>query len=135
MNDTKLYVPTVTLLEKDNQELSKLLSKGFERSVYWTEYKTKKENKKTRNEYRNFLESNIVRVNRLFVLIYSNQNDSAKRFNAKICCLPKGIIKNYNIIVNGKNFYDQPIDSDIKRYKEIRKVTTGQDKILQQDVH
>ena len=35
-------------------------------------------------------------------------------------------IKNYNIIINGKNFYDQIIDSDIKRYEEIRKLTTGQ---------
>ena len=40
--------------------------------------------------------------------------------------LPKGIIKNYNVIINGENFYDQPIDSDIKRYEEIRKVVTGQ---------
>ena len=35
-------------------------------------------------------------------------------------------MKNYNVIINGTNFYDQPIDSDIKRYKEIRKVATGQ---------
>ena len=34
--------------------------------------------------------------------------------------LPKGIINNYNVIVNGKNFYDQQIDSDIKLYEEIR---------------
>ena len=27
---------------------------------------------------------------------------------------------------NGKKFYDQPIDSDIKRYEEIRKLTRGQ---------
>ena len=40
--------------------------------------------------------------------------------------LPKGIIKNYNIIINGKNFYDQAIDSDIKRYEQITKLTTGQ---------
>ena len=33
---------------------------------------------------------------------------------------------NYNAIINKKNFYDQPIDSDIKQYKEIRKLTTGQ---------
>ena len=33
---------------------------------------------------------------------------------------------NYNIIINGKNFYDQPIDSDIKLYEEIRKLSTGQ---------
>ena len=28
--------------------------------------------------------------------------------------LPKGIIKDYNVIINGKNFYDQVIDSDIR---------------------
>ena len=34
IKDTKLYVSVVTLSARDNQKLSKLLSKGFERSVY-----------------------------------------------------------------------------------------------------
>ena len=38
----------------------------------------------------------------------------------------KVITKNYNVIISRKNIKDQPIDSDIKRYKEIRKLTTGQ---------
>ena len=38
IKDTKLYAPVVTLPSKDNQKLSKLLSKGFERSIYWNEY-------------------------------------------------------------------------------------------------
>ena len=41
ITDTKLYVPVVNFLARDNQKLSKLLSKGFKRSVYWNEYKTK----------------------------------------------------------------------------------------------
>ena len=49
-----------------------------------------------------------------------------KDLHLKRCYLPKGIIKNYNMIINGKDFYDQAIDSDIKRYEEIRKLTTGQ---------
>ena len=48
-----------------------------------------------------------------------------KIFKAKRYYLQKGIIDNYNFIINGKNFYDQPIDSDIKRYQEIRKLATG----------
>ena len=36
-----LYVPAMNLSTKDNQKLSKLLRKGFERSVYWNEYKKK----------------------------------------------------------------------------------------------
>ena len=44
IKDTKLFVPVVILSATDNQKLSKLLSKGFERSVYWNEFKTKSEN-------------------------------------------------------------------------------------------
>ena len=43
IEDAKLYVPIFTLLAKDNQKLSIILSKGFERSVYWDEYETKSE--------------------------------------------------------------------------------------------
>ena len=38
ITDTKFYVPVVTLNIEDNAELSKLLSKGFKRSVYWNKY-------------------------------------------------------------------------------------------------
>ena len=90
----------VTLSARYNQKLSKILSKGFERSIYWNEYKTKSENKNITNEFRYFLESNFVGVNTLFVLVYSNQDDNAK---IRKYYLPKGIMKNYNVIINGKN--------------------------------
>ena len=124
--DTKLHVPVVTLSVKDKQKLSNRLRKGFERSVYWNEYKTKSDNSNATNQFRFFLESNFVGVNRLFVLVHSNEEAASKRFNAKRYYLPKAVIANYNVIINGKNFYDQAIDSDIKRYEEIRKLTTGQ---------
>ena len=116
----------VTLSARDNPKLSKLLSKGFERSVYWNEYKTKGEKKNTTNKFRYFLESNFVGVSRLIVLVYPNQNDESNRFFAQKYYLSKGIIKNYNVIINWKIVYDQAIDSDIKRYEEIRKLETGQ---------
>ena len=94
ITDTKLYVPVITLAAKENQKLSKLLIKGLEKSVYLNEYETKSENKNTTNEYRYFLESNFVGVNRLFILIYTNENDDAKRFKARRYYLPKGVIKN-----------------------------------------
>ena len=56
IKDTNLYVPVVTLSARDNKKLSKLLSKGFERSVYGNEYKVKTESKNTTNEFRYFLE-------------------------------------------------------------------------------
>ena len=62
----------------------------------------------------------------MFVLVHTNEDANSKRFKAKIYYLPKGIIKNYNVIIKGKIFCDQPIDFDIKRYEEIKKLTTGQ---------
>ena len=85
-----------------------LLEKEFKRSVYWNEYKTKSENKNTTNQYTYFLESIFVGVNRLFVLVYTNQDGNAKRFDGRKYYLPKCIVKNYNIIINGKNFYGWP---------------------------
>ena len=114
IKDTKLYVAVVTLSGRYNQKLSKLLCKGFERAVYLNEYKTKSENKNTTNACRYFLESNLIGCNRLFVLVYLNRNSDSKRSETKNYYLPKGKIKNHNVIINGKNFYDQPIDSDIK---------------------
>ena len=92
IKDTKLYVLVVTLSARDNQKLSKLISKGSERSVYCNKYKTKSENKNTTNEFKYFLESIFFGVSRLFVLVYTNEDANSKRFKAKIYYLPKGII-------------------------------------------
>ena len=55
IKETKLNLPVVTLSARDNQKLSKFLSKSFERSVYWNEYKTKSENKNTAKEYQQII--------------------------------------------------------------------------------
>ena len=60
------------------------------------------------------------------IFIYLNEENIAKRYRVQIYYLPRSIIKDYNVTINGKKFYDQPIDCDIKRYKEIRKLITGQ---------
>ena len=62
----------------------------------------------------------------MYALVNSNQDGDSKIFKAQIYYLTKYVIKNYNVIINRKNFYYQPIDSDIKRYQEIRKLITGQ---------
>ena len=78
IKDIKLYVSVITLSAKDSQKLSKLLNKGFEISVYWNEYKTKSDNKNTTSEYRYFHISNFsgLCLDRFFVLVYSNQEET-----------------------------------------------------------
>ena len=105
IKDTKLYVPVANWLARDNEKLSKLLSKRSEISVYWNEHKTKRDDKNTTNRFRHFLEFSFVGVNRLSTLIYPNQHKNSKRSETRKYYLPKGIIKNFNVIVNGKKTF------------------------------
>ena len=71
------------------------------------------------------LDSSYQGVKRLFVLAYDNASgitaDSHKRY-----FLPRIEIKNYNIEIDGRNFYDQPINDLIKQYDEVTKISTRQ---------
>ena len=68
MKDKKFYFPTVTLSTKENRKISKLLSKGFERSLYWNEFKTKSKNKNTTYNYKYFIESNFLGVKTFWLI-------------------------------------------------------------------
>ena len=39
--------------------------------------------------------------------------------------LPRVDIPNYNVLIDSRNFYDQPINDQIKKYAEIRKIEIG----------
>ena len=74
------------------------------------------------------LDSSYQGVKRLFVLAYNNTAgdnqvsvDSFKKY-----FLPRVKIENYNIEIDGRNFYNQPINDSIKQNDEIRKISTGQ---------
>ena len=127
ITDAKLYVPIVTLSAEDNAKLSKLLREGFKRPIYWNEYKVipnKIVEIAAVNEekyIRELLDSSCQGVKRLFVLAYNNTAgdnqvsiDSFKKY-----FLPRVKIENYNIEIDGKNFYDQSINDSIKQYDEI----------------
>ena len=76
--------------------------------MYWNEYKTKSENKNTTNKYRNFVESNFCRSEQI-AFVYSNQGVNAKRLKTRRYYLSKLIVKNYNVIINGKTSITNPL--------------------------
>ena len=123
ITETKLYVPVVTLSTQDNAKLLQELKSGLKRTINWKKYES---NIKTfaQSRYLNHLISpSFQGVNRLFVLSFANEND---RTSHSTYYLPKVEIKDCNVMTDGKNFFDQPINSNIKAYENIRKIATGQ---------
>ena len=116
---------------KDSANLVKKLNEGFKRSVYWNSYETKpaKEIEKGKNIYE-LLNASFQCVKSLFVLAYTvtacdNADQEASIKDNREYFLARGEIKNYNVLIDKINFYDQPIINIIKQYDEIRKVSTG----------
>ena len=104
ITDTKLYVPIVTLKIEDNAKYSKLLSKWFKRSIYWNKYKIIF--KSYDNKYiRERLDASFQGANKLFVLAYASGDNVTNENSYKKCFLPRLKIKNYNIKIDGRNFY------------------------------
>ena len=76
------------------------------------------------NQNINYLvEPSFEEVIRLFVLAFE---DDAKRTSNKIYFVPNVKIKEYNIMIDGKIFFDPPIKNDKITYWNIRKIATGQ---------
>ena len=126
--DAKLHVPIVTLSTKNSANLTKQLSEGLKRSVYWNSYEKRpaKVIEQGENLYE-LLNASLQGVRRLFVLAYAitaGENNKAGIKNNKKYFLPRGEIKNCNVLIDGRNFYAQPIIDLIKQYDEIRKVST-----------
>ena len=70
------------------------------------------------------IDSRFQRVNRLFVLSF--EGDESRKIY-KQYFLPTGEIKDYNVVIDGRNFFDQPIKIDLKAYSNIRKIVTSED--------
>ena len=127
INDTKLYVPVVTLSKEDNKDFIEQQNKGFQRSIYWNEYKTKEINEDAdANVFKYInLDPSFQGVNRLFVMAYNKANGQPTRNGQTKYYLPRISLNKYFVIIDGRNFYDNPIESDIEKYRELKKVMIG----------
>ena len=122
INDTKMYVPVVTLSKEDNKDFIEQRNKGLQRSIYWNEYKTKEpaENADANSPKYISLDPSFQGVNRLFVMACNRVDGQPTRNGQRKYYLPRTDLNKYNIIIDGRNFYDNPIESDIEKYRELK---------------
>ena len=123
ITDTKFYVPVVTLSTQENTKFLQQLKSGFKRVINWNKYLSKPKLLAQNPNLNHLVEPSFQGVNRLFVLAFENDDD---RTSNDQYYLPTVEIKDYNIVINGENFFDQPIKNNKVTYDNIRKIATGQ---------
>ena len=123
ITETNLYVPVVTLSSQDNAKLLPQLKSGFKRTTSWNKYLAKPELLAQNPNLNHLIQPSFEGVvNRLLVLAFEND---AQRTIKKRYYIPNVEIKDYNVMIDEKNFFDQSINNMIKTY-ENTKITTGQ---------
>ena len=102
ITDTKVYVPVVTLSTQENTKLLQQLKSGFKRVINWNKYLSKPELLAQNPNFNHLVEPSFQGINRIFVLAFENDDD---RISDDEYYLPTVEIKDYNIVVNGENFF------------------------------
>ena len=109
ITDTNLYVPVVTLSTQENTKFLQQLKSGFKRVINWNKYLSKTELLAQNPNLNHLVKPSFQGVNRLFVLAFENDDD---RTSDDQYYLPTVEIKDYNIMINGENIFDQPIKNN-----------------------
>ena len=82
------------------------LRTGFKRTIEWYKYRSEITNQTKRNNLNDLIDPTFTKVNRWFVLLFENEND---RTNISKYYVPNVQIEDFNVLIDGKSFFDMPI--------------------------
>ena len=105
ITDGKLYVPVVTLSTENDKTLLEQLRTGFKRTIKWNKYRPEMTNQTRNNNLNYLINPTFTKVNRFFVFCFENEEDRTSFFKHYV---PNVQIKDFNVLIDGKSFFDMP---------------------------
>ena len=111
-----MYVPLVTSSKENDKKLSKQLKSGFKRTTKWNKYRSQMTVQSNNNNLNNLIDPTFTKVNKLFVWSFEwIEEDNVKsnhRDSFSYCYVPNVEIKDSNVLIDGKSFFDLPIKNE-----------------------
>ena len=112
ITDTKMNVPVVTLSKEDDKKLLEHLKSGFKRTIKWCKYRSKMSIQPKNNNLNYVIGPTFMNVNRLSVLSFLTVDISNYY-------VPKVRINDFNVLNDGKSFFDLPVKNEKEAYENI----------------
>ena len=119
IRDTKLYVPVVSLSKENDIKLLEQLKSGFKRTIKWNKYRSQMTIQPQNNNLNYLIDPTFTNVNRLFVLSFSRNNNTDNRDSFSHYYVPNVEIKDFNVLIDGKSFFDLPVKNEEETYEKI----------------
>ena len=119
-----MYIPVVTLSTENDKRLLEQLRVGFKRTIKWNKYRSEMTNQTQNNNLNYLIDPTFTKVNRLFVLSFENEED---RTSFSKYYVPKVEIKDFNVLIDGKSFFDVPVKNKEEAYEKIMSIGKNND--------
>ena len=127
ITDTKLYVPVVTLSKENDIKLLEQLKSGFKRTIKWNKYRSQMTIQPQNNNLNYLIDPTFTNVNRLFVLSFPRNNNTDSRYSYSNYYVPKVKISDFNVLIDGKSFFDLPVKNEEEAYEKIIDMSNNND--------
>ena len=124
VTDCKLHVPVVTLSAENEIKLLQQLKTGFKRTIKWNKYRSEISNQTKNNNLNYLIDPTFTNVNRLFALSFENEKD---RTSFSKYYVPKVEIKDINVLIDGKPFFEIPVKNKEEAYEQITEMSKNND--------
>ena len=126
INNTKLYVPVVTLSTIDNIKFSENIKQGLKWTIYWNKYRSEITTKPKSNNWDYQTDLTFTNIDRLFLLSFKNDNGDPKKNSVDEYYISLVDIEYFNTSINNKLFFDRKC---FKNLLKCQKMITKQQEI------
>ena len=132
ITDTKLYVPVVTLSKENHTKCLEQLKLGFKKTIKWNKYRSQVTVQSNNNSLNFLIDPTFRNVNRLLVLLFqkiAGENNTTKDHKDSFSdyYVPKVEIKDFNVLIDGKGFFDVPLKNEEEAYEKITEMSNNND--------
>ena len=124
---TLLYVLVVDLSNENDKKLLEQLISGFKRTAKWNKYRSQMTIQPQDDSLNYLINPRFTKVNRLFVLSFVRNATGDHRDSFSHYYVPKVEINDFNVLIDGKSFFDLPVKNKEEAYEKIIEITRNND--------
>ena len=116
----------ITQKENDPKLLEKIKT-AFKRTIKWNKYRSQMTIQPKNNNFNYLIDSTFTNVNRLFVLLFVRTNTGDDRDSFLDYYVPNVEIKDFNVLIDGKSFFDLPVKNEEEAYEKVIEMSNNSD--------
>ena len=120
-------MPVVTLAKENDIKLLEKLKSGFKKTIKWNKYRSQMTIQNNNNNLNYLIDPTFTNVNRLFVLSFPRNNNTDSRYSFSNYYVPKVRINDFNVLIDGKSFFDLPVKNEEEAYEKIIEMSNNND--------